>query len=122
MRTKELITQLMQLGLSQHEAALYLHGLKSGPSLLAPLARGAEIPRSTTYEIVEHLANRGLFSVQQHRKRTLYEATPPTKILQDILRQEQLIRQLIPHLDSLMPEPQQDEAAEAKTQLPLEIE
>ncbi len=102
MRHKELIAQLISIGLTDHEASVYLAGLKTGPSLLAPLARAAEISRSTTYEIVETLAKRGLFLLSTSQKRTIYSAVAPTQLLKEILEREYRIRAIIPELEQLI--------------------
>ncbi len=102
MRHKELVAQLIAIGLSDHEAIVYIAGLKCGPSLLAALARGAEIARSTTYEVVETLAKRGLFSLSTNQKRTVYTATAPTQLLKEVLEREYRIRAIIPELEQIM--------------------
>jgi len=123
MRTKELVLQLQTIGFSDAEARIYLSGLKLGPALLAPLAREAGVPRSTAYEVVEAMEHRRLFTIQQTGKRTLYCAVTAHQLLKETLNREQLIRQLLPHLESLMPvisDASSDEAASAA--LPLDLE
>ncbi len=120
MRTKELIVQLEACGLSEIEAHVYIAGLKCGPSLLAPLARAAEIPRSTVYEIVESLTKRGLFTLSTAQKRTLYTASPPTQLLKELLDREQRVRLLLPELELQIP-PTQNAPTQESESLSLDL-
>lgn len=113
MRTKELIAQLEACGLATLEAQVYVAALRSGPSLLAPLARLAEISRSTTYEIVESLAKRGLFTLSITQKRTIYTAASPTQLLKETLDREHRVRSIIPELEQLMPAAEASPASES---------
>lgn len=120
MRTKELIKELQQFGLTEPEARLYCAGLKSGSVLLAPLARAAEIPRSTAYEIVEQMVGRGLFSVEQQGKRTLYKASSGAQLLKNELSKVELLRQLLPHLEPKESADTVKELPSIETPLPFE--
>lgn len=120
MRHKELIAQLTSIGLLDHEAVVYIAGLKCGPSLLAPLARTAEISRSTAYEVVEQLAKRGLFTISTSQKRTIYSATSPTQLLKEILDREYRIRAIIPELEQMMTD-DVDIAPTKSINLPLDM-
>lgn len=120
MRHKELIAQLTSIGLTDHEAVVYIAGLKCGPSLLAPLARAAEISRSTTYETVEQLAKRGLFTISTNQKRTIYATVPPTQLLKEILDREYRIRAIIPELEQMM-QTESDAPTTKSINLPLNM-
>lgn len=117
MRSKELTLQLTELGLTEHEARVYLTGIKKGPSLLAHLSESAEIPRSSTYEIVEGLLSQRLFTASSSGKRTLYTAAAPMQLLKDLLNKEQLARSIIPQLEMLMPSELKSEQPNAEVPL-----
>lgn len=120
MRTNELIEQLKALDLSEPEARLYIAGLKAGPSLLAPLAREARIPRSTVYNILEEMARKHIFVINQEGKRTLYVASPPFELLKQLYDKEHILKKLVPYLESFIPVHNRSEMHdEQKTQLPF---
>lgn len=74
------IEQLKTLGLTEDEARTYFACLVLGETALAPLARKAEIPRSTTYLAVEKLIRKGLLSIVKKGKRNVYAVSSPGKI------------------------------------------
>lgn len=120
MRTKELVVQLTDLGLSEPEARIYLATLKSGPTLLAPLSKAAQMPRSSAYEVVEALAARRLILLSSLGKRTIYAAASPTQLLKDILDKEVVARQIIPQLELVMPTLETKTSSQVDTPLPFD--
>ncbi len=104
MRSTELLQNLENLGLEKSEAAIYLAALKLRSSLLAPLAKAAEIPRSSAYSIIEHLIQKKFLIVEIKGKREYYLAAPPQQLLRRLLEQEQTVRTILPTLEALMPD------------------
>ncbi|MEI7621745.1 MAG: helix-turn-helix domain-containing protein [Candidatus Moraniibacteriota bacterium] len=74
------IQQLKTLGLTEDEAKTYFACLLLGETTLAPLARKAEMPRSTVYLVLEQLTKKGLLSVIKKGKRNFYAVSSPGKI------------------------------------------
>lgn len=69
--------KLMELGLSEKEAKLYLLLLQLGNSPVSPLAKRAELKRVTVYSVLEVLVERGLVSFENRPEGRRYSAYDP---------------------------------------------
>jgi HTH-type transcriptional regulator, sugar sensing transcriptional regulator len=82
--------QLEQLGFNPKEAKTYLALLELGEGTLADLARKSRIKRTTLYDIVRSLKDKGLISAVRSGGRLLYSAEDP-RTLDDRLREQQTV-------------------------------
>jgi len=73
--------ELRKLGLSEKEVRVYLAGLELGPSSVQKIAKKAKITRPTTYEIIKTLEEKGLFTETKQKKKRLFVAQSPERIL-----------------------------------------
>ena len=73
--------ELRKLGLSGKEVRVYLAGLELGPSSVQKIAKKAKITRPTTYEIIKTLEEKGLFTETKQKKKRLFVAQSPERIL-----------------------------------------
>lgn len=79
---KLLVTNLIEFGLSDKEARIYLSLLESDTSMVQEIAKNAGVNRSSTYVVLESLKRKGLvFSTEGKQK---YVAASPETILQQI--------------------------------------
>ena len=67
-----LIENLEKFGLSKKEASVYLALLGLGPSLVSDISDKAKMNRSTTYVILESLADLDLVTVFEKNKIKIY--------------------------------------------------
>ena len=79
--------ELRKLGLTDKEVKVYLAGLELGPVSVQDIAKVAQIARPTTYEIIKKLEERGLFAEGKQKKKRLFVAQSPKRIL-GILRNQ----------------------------------
>ena len=100
--------QLIEIGFSDKEAAVYLALLGLGPATVAHIARKAKINRTTGYDILEILSGRGLVNVLGEGAIKKYAAEDPQKIiaysqdkLQQIQQEFEAIKKLLPELKSV---------------------
>jgi HTH-type transcriptional regulator, sugar sensing transcriptional regulator len=100
-----MIKRLIELGLTQKEADVYLTLLQSGDATADQLAKSAKLNRSTTYVQIKQLTEYGLVSTFKRGKKTFFAAESPNNLLrileqrkQQITNQEQEISQLVPEL------------------------
>ena len=56
---------LIELGLSEKEASVYLASLELGASSVQKISQQAKINRATTYVIIESLSKKGLMSTME---------------------------------------------------------
>jgi len=76
--------QLQELGFSSKEVKVYLALLELGQAQITPLARKAQINRTTTYDIVSSLMREGLIHRVLDTKKETYKAHQPQRIPQII--------------------------------------
>ena len=82
---QDIYTSLKELGLTEHEANLYLISLKLGPSSIIDLARNLQISRPNVYKVIKSLEDQGLakFSGKEKFSRD-FVVEPPTTVLEKI--------------------------------------
>lgn len=73
--------ELRKLGLKEKEVQVYLAGLELGPSSVQKIAKKARITRPTTYEIIKDLEEKGLFAETKQKKKRVFVAQSPERIL-----------------------------------------
>lgn len=80
MKNEHLLGILMELGLSDNEARVYLACLSLGATSVAKIASIAEIKRPSAYPIIERLKKIGLMVEEVKGFKTFYLAEPPEKL------------------------------------------
>jgi len=100
--------ELVNLGLSEKEAKVYLAALELGKSPVQPIAQKAGVNRATTYVIIESLSKKGLMSSYHEAKKQFFCAEDPEKLSilfrnqeQELERKQNYLKKLIPELKSL---------------------
>ncbi len=100
--------QLMEIGFSDKEAAVYLALLELGPSMVAHIARKAKINRTTGYDILEMLCAKGLVNALGEGAIKKYVAEAPQKLFdyaQKQAKQAEInlsqVKKLLPELQSI---------------------
>ncbi len=76
----EATLRLLELGLSNKEASVYLAMLEIGPAGVQDIAQKAGVNRSTTYLTLDELKKRGLASSSTENKKTLFTAESPSRL------------------------------------------
>lgn len=85
----EATERLLELGLSDKEALVYLAMLELGPSCAQDISQKAGVNRSTVYVLLDVLKQRGLASSAQREDRTVFLAESP-KRLEDLILQKKM--------------------------------
>ena len=100
--------QLGKLGFSPKEADIYLALLELGTAVVSDVAKRANINRSTTYILLDSLAEKGLVSTSEKQNIKFFSVTPPERLLQymqDLVKKNTelvgLAHNLLPELKSL---------------------
>ncbi|MFA5791467.1 MAG: helix-turn-helix domain-containing protein [Candidatus Paceibacterota bacterium] len=95
--------ELKKLGLTKHEAKVYLVALSLGPSTVLQLANHTEIKRPTVYLATKNLIRQGLM-YQTLNKKNLFIAEKPQKLekLTKRLRRRVIDAEIL--LESILPE------------------
>ncbi len=95
--------ELQKLGLSGHEARVYLAALSLGPSSASQLAEKTQVKRPTVYLALEGLIKAGIISEIYTNKKRLFEAGRPQKLekLTKKMRRQVINAELI--LENILP-------------------
>lgn len=94
-------TVLEQLGLSSHEAKVYMTALKSGSILVADITAEVGIPRSTVVETINNLHKRGLMHYYIQRGRKHWHAENPDKLLIALEEKRAALNAVMPNLKAM---------------------
>lgn len=79
---------LKRLGLSEHEARVYLLGLKLGPSLASELSKQSGLGRTLVYHLLGQLKAKGLVSEQGSGNGKKFFMEPPERLLNIVERKQ----------------------------------
>lgn len=92
---------LKNLGLSEKEQEIYLALLKFGESSVGDLKKHLKIERTAIYKILERLKDKNFVTEINSNKKKIFKPIEPEKILFKIRKDEELLKQAIPELNSL---------------------
>jgi len=90
-----------QLGYSPHEVAVYLAALELGGSTATEIAEKARLPRTTAKLIIDSLHKKGLMNAYLQRRRKVWAAENPEKLLTDLRESEAALKLAMPELQAL---------------------
>jgi len=105
---KNFTQQLKQLNLSDNGVKIYLAILSLGKGNVTEIAQKAGLKRTTLYEYLEELLNKGLIFKTTDKKRVFYSPQAPEQIITlleqkkaDLETQKENIKQIIPDLEKI---------------------
>ncbi|HVN26328.1 MAG TPA: helix-turn-helix domain-containing protein [Candidatus Paceibacterota bacterium] len=90
-----------QLGYSPHEVTVYLAALELGGSTTTEIATKARLPRTTTNLVIESLHRKGLMNAFIKRRRRIWAAENPERLLIALREREAALKLVLPELQSL---------------------
>lgn len=92
---------LKEVGLSDGESKVYLSLLKLGSSQVSKIKEDTKLHRTTIYDFLEKLLNKGLASYVVKNSVKYYSAAHPSKLVDFIKEKEENIRKIIPALEKI---------------------
>ena len=104
MKKSEVVAKLTDFGLTKFQARLYVAGLSLGPTLMAILAREANVRRTTSHYLMDELQRRKFFSTRKIGRRKYYIAATPEQLIEMTKNREQLVRSVYNPLKSFQKE------------------
>jgi len=99
-----MLKRLIEFGLTQKEADVYLTLLQSGDATADQLAKSSKLNRSTTYVQIKQLTDYGLVSTFKRGKKTFFSAESPNNLLRILEQRKQQITQQETQVAGLVPE------------------
>ncbi len=95
-----LLDDLEKLNFSINESKVYLTLISLGPSLAGGIAKESDLDRSSTYNALKMLVERGIVSTVHENKRTIYVPADHKKIIDYFKEKEEIASKIIPSLQS----------------------
>jgi len=105
-------SELMQIGLSEQEAEVYLYLLKEKHQNAARIAKETNINRSVTYHILESLIQQGVVSYVLVNGVKRFSATKPESLIDIVKAKADTLKKILPQLKSMNPEVSTDSNVE----------
>jgi sugar-specific transcriptional regulator TrmB len=97
----QLLAWLVTTGLDEHRAAIYLAALSRGEATAAELAKDLKMTRTTMYDNLRILEERGYVRTVRHGKRKTFVALQPKELSRRIDEQRDRLKDLLPDFLSL---------------------
>lgn len=94
-------TIIEQLGYSPHETTVYLAALELGGSSTTEIAEKAKMPRTTVNLVIQGLQRKGLVNAYLKRRRKIWAAENPEKLMINLKEREAALKLILPELQSL---------------------
>lgn len=102
--TSELGATLQTLGFSSKEATVYVAILELGHGTVTEIARKAGINRTTGYDILDSLSNKGIVNVTGKEPKQEFAAEPPEAVVMYLKREAELAKERIEKAGALLPQ------------------
>lgn len=96
--------KLVEFGLSEKEAKVYLALLELGEAAVTDIARKARVTRTNTYHLLGALSSYGLVVGEQGDSKTMFRAQKPEKLLGFVREKMHRAANNYKEAESLMPE------------------
>lgn len=97
----KLLDSLTQFGLDENEAKVYLAALSLGATTILKIAKQTDVKRTTVYEIVNSLIQKGLMKKEIRGFKTLFVAEHPERLENTLDTKRAILMRAIPELESL---------------------
>ena len=97
----ELSILLKEYGLTDKEIKIYLYLVGNNQLTAYKIAKETHIHRSTCYDILERLINKGFVSKIERQRKGFYSANEASKILTTIKNKEAILNNIMPKLQTL---------------------
>ncbi len=90
--------ELREIGLSDNEIRVYLATLELKNASVALISSRTGLPRSTIYDTLNRLTEKGFIASYKKEKKLLYSAVDPKELLNQLKLKENFLKDLIPKL------------------------
>lgn len=105
----------LDLGMSQTETATYLASLQIGPNSVQEIAKKSRLSRTTAYEAIASLQERGLMSTHLRGKKNFFSAEDPERAIVHFRGKVGELQSQIESLSRVIPELQMISGGERPT-------
>lgn len=92
---------LKELGLSENEIKVYLSGLRTGLATATSYAEKSNLPRTTTYDLLKSLKEKGLASHVIKSGVKYFGVVNPKELIEKLQEKEKNLKEILPELQNL---------------------
>lgn len=92
---------LMNLGLSQNEAKVYLSLLEISQNTVTHIADHSKLHRANVYESLNRLVEKGLVTYIEKKRAKYYEAAEPNALMRILKDKENMLQSILPQLNMI---------------------
>lgn len=92
---------LIKFGLDDKEAEVYLAILELGGATIEKISQKSHVKRTTVYDVIKCLADKGLIGVSRKKKRNSYFADDPRKLGEQLEEKKVILNSILPELLSM---------------------
>lgn len=96
------IAALIESGLSEAEAKVYLALLQTGPTTAGAVVKKSGLHRATTYQVLQRLSEKGLSSSLIIGKKRHFSAAEPQRLLDALHEKQERLEEILPRLAGIM--------------------
>ena len=96
--------KIIEFGLNEKEARVYLASLSLGQSSVQDIAKESKVNRATTYVAIERLTDFGLMSSFYQGKKQFFIAADPEKLIEVLDKEKEKIEKKKEELKKIIPE------------------
>lgn len=95
------LEKLQKIGLNPNEIKIYLALLRLGSALAGQISKESQINRTTTYDSIERLIEKGLVTYSIEANRKVFKPVAPERLLDDLKEKQKIIKETLPELNAL---------------------
>lgn len=104
MENSDIKATLRNLGFSEKESLVYVSLLELGSGTVSQISRKAGINRTTGYDILDSLFNKGLVNLSGKEPKSEYIAEPPEAVITYMKKEAELAQARIERAEAFVPE------------------
>ncbi len=101
MQKEDIKNTLIDFGLSEHEASVYIASLSLGPGTVNEIAKRSGVKRTTVYPVIESLKRKGIMNIEVRGLKQLFVAEPPERLENIIEQKKARLMDMIPELSAI---------------------
>lgn len=91
---------LQRFGLNERQTGVYLSALELGSASVQKIAQKASLPRSTTYEVLDALREKGFVSTYMKKSVRYFSAEEPSRVIRLAEQKIEELRAVLPQLEA----------------------
>lgn len=104
---EDILGVLERTGFSKIEAKVYLTLLKLGSSKAGKISKKAQLNRTTTYDALRRLLDKGLAGYVVKENRKWFTSIGPEKLIEILKEREHELKKIVPSLKQIYKEPEE---------------